>query len=104
MQRSPAADRNFVFRNLVDLSSHNANPPGVFEGEQVPLPNVADTRIAESVAAFRRFVAEHGSLQDHRQLDGGRHAAIGEDDPPTVRQLSWGHPTGRLVLGLMYTS
>ncbi len=46
----------------MDLSSHNANPPGVFDGEPVPLSNVADTRIAESVAALRRFVAEHGSL------------------------------------------
>jgi hypothetical protein len=47
---------------VVDLSSHNANPPGVFDGEPVPLSDVADTRIAESVAALRRFVAEHGSL------------------------------------------
>jgi hypothetical protein len=46
----------------VDLSSHNANPPGVFDGEPIPLSNVADTRIAESVAAVRRFVAEHGSV------------------------------------------
>ena len=46
----------------VDLSSHNANPPGVFDGEPVPLSDVADTRIAESVAALRRFVAEPGSL------------------------------------------
>jgi hypothetical protein len=47
---------------MVDLSSHNANPPGVFDGEAVPLSDVADTRIAECVAALRRFVAEHGSL------------------------------------------
>ncbi len=46
---------------VVDLSSHNANPPGVFHGEAVPLSDVADTRVAESVAALRRFVAEHGS-------------------------------------------
>src|SRR5260370_31988815 len=46
----------------VDLSSHNANPPGVFDGEAVPLPDMADTRIAEAVAALRRFVAEHGSI------------------------------------------
>jgi len=46
----------------VDLSSHNANPPGVFDGEAVPLSDVADTRIEESVAAIREFVAEHGSL------------------------------------------
>src|ERR1700686_2607171 len=47
---------------MVDLSSHNANPPGVFDGEAVPLSDVADTWIAEPVAALRRFVAEHGSL------------------------------------------
>ena len=46
----------------MDLSSHNANPTGVFDGEPVPLSDVADTRIEESVAALRRFVAEHGSL------------------------------------------
>src|SRR5713226_6824263 len=47
---------------LVDLSSHNANPPGVFDGEAVPMPYMADSRIAEAVAALRRFVAEHGSI------------------------------------------
>ena len=44
------------------LSSHNANAPGVFDGEAVPLADVADTRIEESVSAIREFVAEHGSL------------------------------------------
>ena len=47
---------------VVDLSSHNANPPGVFDGEAVPMPDLADTRIAEAVAALRRFAAEHGSI------------------------------------------
>jgi hypothetical protein len=57
------ADRHYAKAgNLVDLSSHNANPPGVFDGEAVPLSDVADTRIEESVAALREFVAEHGSL------------------------------------------
>ena len=46
----------------MDLSSHNANPPGVFNGEPIPLSDVADARIAESLAALRRFVAEHDSL------------------------------------------
>ena len=46
----------------MDLSSHNTNPPGVFDGEAVLLSDVADTRIEESVAAIREFVAEHGSL------------------------------------------
>jgi hypothetical protein len=46
----------------VDLSSHNANLPGVFDGEAVPLSDAADTRIEESVAAIREFVAEYGSL------------------------------------------
>jgi hypothetical protein len=47
---------------VVDLSSHNANPPAVFDGETVPLSEVTDTRIEESVAAIREFVADHGSL------------------------------------------
>ena len=46
----------------MDLSSNNTNPPGLFDGEAVPISGVADTRIAEAVAALRRFVAEHGSL------------------------------------------
>ncbi len=45
----------------MDLSSPNANPPGVFDGEAVPLSDVADTRMEESVAALREFIAEHGS-------------------------------------------
>ncbi len=44
------------------LSSNNANAPGVFDGEAVPMPYMADTRIAEAAAALRRFVAEHGSI------------------------------------------
>jgi hypothetical protein len=51
-----------VFKKLVDLSSHNANPPGVFDGEAVLLSKAADTRIEESVAALRDFVAGHGSI------------------------------------------
>jgi len=51
-----------VTRCCVDLSSHNANPPGVFDGEAVRLPDMADTQIAEAVAGLRRFVAEHGSI------------------------------------------
>jgi len=51
-----------AYNEMVDLSSHNANPPGVFDGEVIPLSDVADTQIAESFAALRRFVAEHGSL------------------------------------------
>jgi hypothetical protein len=49
-------------KTVVDLSSHNTNPPGEFDGEVVPLSDVADTRIDESVAALREFVAEHGTL------------------------------------------
>src|SRR6266849_7951168 len=51
-----------AYNEMVDLSSHNANPPGVFDGEPIRLSAVADARIAESVEALRRFVAEHGSL------------------------------------------
>jgi len=47
----------------VDLSSHNTNPLGVFDGEEVPLSDVADTRIAESVAALRTFVADSAASE-----------------------------------------
>ncbi len=46
----------------MDLSSHNTNPPGVFDGEAIPLSDVADTGNEASIAAVREFVAEHGSL------------------------------------------
>jgi Homing endonuclease associated repeat len=46
----------------VDLSSHDTNPPGLFDGEAVPFSDVTDTRIEACVAALREFVAEHGSL------------------------------------------
>jgi hypothetical protein len=50
----------------VDPGSHNANPTDVFDGEPVPPSDVADTRITDSVAALRRFVAEHGPLPTPR--------------------------------------
>ena len=52
----------FVFKNLVDPSSHNTNPPGVFDGEDVPLSDVAETRLEEAVAALRQFVEDQGGL------------------------------------------
>jgi hypothetical protein len=33
---------------MVDLSSRNTNPLGVFDGEAIPLSDVADTRIEDS--------------------------------------------------------
>ncbi len=52
---------------MVDLSSHNTNPHGVFDGEPVPLPDLADGKIEEGIEAVRRFVMEQGCLptQDH---------------------------------------
>ena len=44
------------------LPSSHGRGSGVFDGEAVPLSDVADTRIEESVAALRELVAEHGSL------------------------------------------
>jgi hypothetical protein len=46
---------------LVDLSSHNANPPGVFDGEVVGLSDITDDKIEEGIEAVRRFVAEQRS-------------------------------------------
>jgi hypothetical protein len=45
-----------VVDGLVDLSSHNANPPGVFDGDAVPISDVADARLVEAIAALRDFV------------------------------------------------
>jgi len=70
---SPAQKKALVKRLIVQVEIDGkvaypkyrvptANPPGVFDGEPAPLSDVAATRIAESVAALRRFVAEHGSL------------------------------------------
>jgi hypothetical protein len=47
---------------LVDLSSHNTNPPGVFDGEAVPISGAADARLDEAVAALREFVDQRGRL------------------------------------------
>jgi hypothetical protein len=51
-----------MMRSLVDLSSHNANPPGVFNGEAVPISEVADARLDKAVAALREFVDQRGRL------------------------------------------
>jgi hypothetical protein len=45
---------------LVDPSSHNTNPPGVFDGEAVPIPDAADARLEEAVATLREFVDQRG--------------------------------------------
>ena len=36
----------------VDLSSHNANPPCVFDGEAFPISDVADSRLGDAVAVL----------------------------------------------------
>ena len=46
----------------MDLSSHNANPPGVFDGEAIPVSGVADARLEEAVAALREYVDQRGRL------------------------------------------
>jgi hypothetical protein len=47
---------------LVDLSSHNTNPPGVFDGEPVSISDVADDRVEDAVAALRMFMEQQGQL------------------------------------------
>ena len=47
---------------MVDPSSHNANPPGSFDGEAVALPDLADAKIEEGIEAVRSFVAEQRCL------------------------------------------
>jgi len=45
---------------VVDLSSHNTNPPGGFDGEAVELSDVAEIRLDEAIASLREFVDDHG--------------------------------------------
>jgi hypothetical protein len=45
---------------LVDLSSHNANPPGVFDGSPYELRDSSDDRDEEALAAIRAFVERFG--------------------------------------------
>ena len=47
---------------VVDLSSHNTNPPGVFDGEAVPISDLADSRLEDAVAAIREFIEDQGRL------------------------------------------
>ncbi len=47
---------------VVDLSSHNTNPPGVFDGEAVLISDLADARLEEAVAALWDFVNQRGRL------------------------------------------
>jgi len=57
------ANRHYAKRGqLVDLSSHNTNPPGVFDGEAIPISDGADARLEEAVAALREFVDQRGGL------------------------------------------
>lgn len=55
--KHPAGGQRFESA-WVDLSSHSANPPGVFDGEPVPLPALADSKIEEGIEAVRRFVTD----------------------------------------------
>jgi len=45
---------------MVDLSSHNTNPPGVFDGAPYKLRDSSDDRDGEALASIRAFVEEFG--------------------------------------------
>ncbi len=44
----------------MDLSSHNTNPPDVFDGKAVALTELSDVRLEEGIVALRTFVEEQG--------------------------------------------
>ncbi len=56
----------------VDLSSHNANPPGVFDGEPVPITDLADAKVEQGIEAVTRFVVEHESLPTEENWTAAR--------------------------------
>jgi len=45
---------------LVDLSSHNTNPPGVFDAAPYELRDSPDDRDEEALASIQAFVEEFG--------------------------------------------
>src|SRR5712691_312282 len=47
-------------RKLVDLSSHNANPPGVFDGARCELRDYSEDREQKALASIRAFLEEFG--------------------------------------------
>jgi hypothetical protein len=50
----------------VDLSSHNANPPGAFDGESFPLSDLADTKIEEGLTPLEGFSPSSDACQRRR--------------------------------------
>ncbi len=44
----------------MDLSSHNTNPPGVFDGASYELRDSSDDREEEALASIRAFLEEFG--------------------------------------------
>ncbi len=44
----------------VDLSSHNTNPPGVFDGAPYELRDSSDVRDEKALASIRAFLEEFG--------------------------------------------
>ena len=44
----------------MDISSHNPNPSGVFDGEAAALTELSDVRLEEGIAALRTYVEEQG--------------------------------------------
>jgi hypothetical protein len=69
---------------VVDLSSHNTNPPGVFDGAAVPLFDVADTGIEASNRGSSEDRRRARLAPDRRELDRGRNAAVWEDNPAPI--------------------
>jgi hypothetical protein len=57
--------------DLVDLSFHNTNPPGVFDRDAVPILDGADSRLEDAVAAIREFIVGNmvGDPRNHDALN-----------------------------------
>ncbi len=58
----------------MDLSSHNANPLGVFDGEAVPLSDVVDTRIEESAESWTEAAMRPSEKTIRRRFGSFREA------------------------------
>jgi hypothetical protein len=69
---------------VVDLSSHNTNPPGVFDGEAIPVSDVAVARLDKAVAALRAYVNQRGR---HPTAESWTEAAMRPSEKTIRRQF-----------------
>jgi len=92
--RVPAGGVRILDR-MVDLSSHNTNPPGVFDGAPYELRDSSDDRDEAALASIRAFLEEFGVRPTAEAWTATGMTPEREDDPQKVRKLSVSRGAGQ---------